>query len=416
MFMSEATIQSIKPDGAIGKAPRKAGSGVIAGKKAKGGASASNQHDTGAIRVASGKTRSVKEPILPMMPESITRPVKAPFPTSPSSPFDDKYDIESERLSLADMVQADEADMDDIRFPRYAELMDREDALRQLKSKSRLRGYADKIVTDAEAQRFSRLGKLVAAEREVMLLHTRDSYRLFMGRERGEQGYGAVSGKRIAASLRAIWLLSGNDNPYADWALLQTSDRIHDLRANLEKCGEQRVATLDALRSRGLNYSILQSQSPAEVELGFQSPYGYMLAEMIVDIDYYARIIKTLVAKDKMTQKEGSTRLFHDAISPARGIFETMLPVQRMLQREEILPLSRSDWTGSNEFAKKRVQFAVECFGECPRDVFTGARVPRHSRRKGEPSAEELSFLKSVPLDGHVTDQRDAVATTGALL
>jgi integrating conjugative element protein (TIGR03761 family) len=421
--MTDTTVQPIKPDGATSKAPRKSKPSAKAiienGANAGTRSGATTKSPAKAVLVDGSKMQPrpiAKAPLLAMMPESITRPVAAPFPTSPKSPFPDKYDIDSERISLADMNEMDDFGVNDIRWPRYAELCDREDELLRMKANSRHRDYADKFVGDAEAKRFSTLGKLVSSEREVMVLHTRDSYRLFMGREKGDSGFGAVSGKRIAAALRAVWLLSGNDNPYADWALLQTSDRIHDLRASLEKAGTGRFSTLQALKNRGLNYSVLRSENPAEVELGFQSPYGYMLAEMIVDIDHYARVIKTLVNKDKMTQKEGYTALYRDAIQPARSIFESLLPIQRMLQREHMLPLSRADWTGANDLAKKRVQFALECFGECPRDIFTGERAPRHSKRKGEPSKDELSFLQNVPLDGHSAARAIDLVAAEALL
>ncbi|MBK6336623.1 MAG: DUF1845 family protein [Betaproteobacteria bacterium] len=34
-----------------------------------------------------------------------------------------------------------------------------------------------------------------------------------------------VGGRRVAAALRAIWHLSGNDNPYADWVLVNIGER-----------------------------------------------------------------------------------------------------------------------------------------------------------------------------------------------
>ena len=45
---------------------------------------------------------------------------------------------------------------------------------------------------------------------------------MFMGRMREPGGEAApiVGGKRVAAALRGLWLLTGNDNPYADWLTL----------------------------------------------------------------------------------------------------------------------------------------------------------------------------------------------------
>jgi hypothetical protein len=65
----------------------------------------------------------------------------------------------------------------------------------------------------------SDIGELVDEAPDTMALHTREAYRLFVGRslDVAQQREPIVGGRRVAAALRAIWYLSGNDNPYADW-------------------------------------------------------------------------------------------------------------------------------------------------------------------------------------------------------
>ena len=60
------------------------------------------------------------------------------------------------------------------------------------------------------------IGALVDEAPDTMALHTREAYRLFVGRtfDPGRQIQAIVGGRRVAAALRAIWYLSGNDNPY----------------------------------------------------------------------------------------------------------------------------------------------------------------------------------------------------------
>jgi integrating conjugative element protein (TIGR03761 family) len=322
--------------------------------------------------------------------------------TFDSELFDDGYDIAKERRELADLLQRDDLGEADPRFQRVIELDNRERELRTRASTARLRNHADPVVDDGEAQKLTYIGRLVKDEGQQMLLHTKEAYRLFMGREAGAEQYGAVSGKRVAASLREVFTLSGNDNPYADWALLNFESDIKALRQSLTKHIDQGIAVLEAAAKRGLNYTILKSREPAKLEMGFTSPYGFMLAELLVDFDYYSRIVKTMVSTDKMSRREGSEAFFTHATRPARSLFEQFIPHHRMLIRDEIKALSRSDFSSNDEKAIARAKAAVALIGPCPRDVFTGENAPRHSKRRSRLSAEELQQLNAANLDANI--------------
>ena len=85
------------------------------------------------------------------------------------------------------------------------------------------------------------------------------------------------------------------------------------------------------------------------------------------------------------------------------------------MQREELAPLTRADWASHGDMAKKRVQASVALFGECPRDVFTGERGPRHSKRKAAPTAQELAYLQNVDLSTGL-DEDGSAATEERLV
>jgi integrating conjugative element protein (TIGR03761 family) len=161
------------------------------------------------------------------------------------------------------------------------------------------------VVPDTEAS--VQAGGLIDDEPDAMVLHTQEAHRLFMGRARDPQGnlQPIVGGKRVAAALRSIWYLSGNDNPYADWALIDTGERIQQLKAALDELGRECDQRLEAAARKGLIFSILKSREPVSLELGFRSPYGYTVAGLIVEFDYRVRQVKTLVRKDLMTDDEG---------------------------------------------------------------------------------------------------------------
>ena len=56
------------------------------------------------------------------------------------------------------------------------------------------------------------------------------------------------------------------------------------------------------MQTRGLRVSVLKSRAPVEVELGFRSPYGYMIVDLILDFDWYARVVKTMVQKNRLAE------------------------------------------------------------------------------------------------------------------
>jgi integrating conjugative element protein (TIGR03761 family) len=189
-------------------------------------------------------------------------------------------------------------------------------------------------------------------------------------------------GRRFAAMLKAIWYLSANDNPYADWLLIRVYQSLAGIRSQMGQVIEAREAEFERLRRKGLALSVLASRSPVTVELGFRSPYGYATAEAIVEFDYHVRMVKTLVLKDRMSDEAGRA----DIRAVGRGLRALFLePIrwERHLLREEMLPLSRRDFLpGADEAARQRVRAAVALFGEVPRKVFTGEEAPRHSQRR----------------------------------
>lgn len=323
-----------------------------------------------------------------------------PFPLSTDSPFPDGYDIASERDALADLVSAENPDKADPRWDRFAELLERESELRQI-SQGESGGHAPAGAVALQAvSRVAKLGQLVDATPDTMTLHTRDAYRLFTGSSADAEGNWppVPGGKRFAAVLKSIWHLSANDNPYADWILVRMYDGLVAIRANLSRVITAREAAIELLRRKGLALSVMASRSPKTVELGFRSPYGYATAEAIVEFDYYVRMIKTLIHKDRMSDAEGRVAI-RVVGREMRALFHESIRWERHLLREELRPLSRSDFLpGTDETARKRVRAAVALFGEVPRRVFTGAEAPRHTRRRGKLTDAELRLLGQASL------------------
>ena len=230
---------------------------------------------------------------------------------------------------------------------------------------------------DATLAANAQLGQLADATPDTMSLHTKDAYRIFTGR--GADAAGKLppipGGRRFAAVLKSIWHLSANDNPYADWILIRMYEGLVAIRAHLSRVITAREEAIEILKRKGLSLAVMGSRSPKTVELGFRSPYGYATAEAIVEFDYYVRMIKTLIHKDRMSDDEGRAAI-RELGRELRALFLEPIRWERHLLREELRPLSRSDFLpAADELAHQRVRAVVALFGEVPRKVFTGAQA-----------------------------------------
>ena len=244
------------------------------------------------------------------------------------------------------------------------------------------------------------VGQLADEAPDTMTLHTRDAFRLFLGRRSNAAGQvvSIAGGVRFAATLKAIWYLSENDNPYADWMLIRASAGVTNLRGQLATAIREREAAIASLKQRGLALSVMASRSPKTVELGFRSPYGYATADLLVEYDYFVRMIKSLVLKDRMSDADGHAAI-RQITRRIRTLFLEPIRWERYLFREVLRPLCRRDFLeGAGPEGEKRVAAAVALFGELPREVLTGASAPRHTRRRVRPTEAELRLLQQAPL------------------
>lgn len=330
----------------------------------------------------------------------------AGFPVSPDSPFADGYDIASERDALADLMASEHPDPADPRWSRLMELREREAELRRPRQPAPAPSAVPPVASPA-----ARLGQLEDATPDTMTLHTKDAYGLFSGRPADNPARlpPIPGGRRFAAVLKSIWHLSANDNPYADWVLIRMYDALVGIRANLARVIAAREEGMEVLKRKGLSISVMASRSPKTVELGFRSPYGYATAEAIVDYDYYVRMVKTLIHKDRMSDEEGRIAI-RGVGREIRALFLEAIRWERNLLREELRQLSRSDFLPSADAtARQRVRAVVALFGELPRKVFTGAEAPRHTRRRAKLTDAELRLLEQASLTaGEDSPQSDA--------
>lgn len=346
--------------------------------------------------------------VAPFIPPA---PVSIKFATESNSPFPDGYSITGEEAALAEFMAGPMTEIDPL-YDRYIELIDRKDRLEAAIKQFQERKGAEPVVARDEARGMDHLGALVDEEVDQMTIHTKEAYRMFMGRMRepGKQAAPIVGGKRVAAALRGLWLLTGNDNPYADWALLRHEQTIKEIQRALNRATKDAADELADMRKKGLNYSILQSAEPKVLNLGYRSPYGYAVSQLIVEFDYFVRLQKTLARKnlrsdDQVRQKIAELTRF------IRRVFYETTRFDRWLMRQEVRSLCRADFVpGADDQAAKRVEFASGVFGMVPSEVFTVKLQPRHSRRRLQITDAERQLLQTVGTSLEQAEQEDAAA------
>jgi len=122
----------------------------------------------------------------------------------------------------------------------------------------------------------------------------------------------------------------------------------------------------------------------------------YAIAELIVEFDFYVRVVKTLGRKAIFSDKQE-----HDAIRqftrPMRAAFEEFIRFETWLTKPELLPLCRNDFLpGADAEAQRRVAAVTGIFGAVPPGIYAAQQVSRHSQRRVSISDTEKAMLERV--------------------
>lgn len=346
------------------------------------------------------------------------------FVTEKGSPFSDGYSIAGERAALKDelkLLSADELGYAHPSFDRVMELDKRERQLAHSVAEYQQRNGADVTVSLNDARSMQTLGALVASSQDTdtMTLHTKEGLRLFMGRAKDPQKKHEVihGGTRIGSGAKVMWVLTGTDNPYADWALVRLESSLRTITETLLTETEAGQKKLMAMRERGINYSVLHSQKPQTLQLGFKSPYGFAIAEMIALYDYYVRVIKSLVHRN-LRADEDAYAAIRGVTRTIRGRFSEFARFERCLTYPQCAGLSRADYvlvqtdktTEAAKAAAARIAAVTEIFGPVPAEIFSGALSPKHSKRRQKLTQHDRALLDSIARDLEHAEVADPAA------
>jgi integrating conjugative element protein (TIGR03761 family) len=112
---------------------------------------------------------------------------------------------------------------------------------------------------------------------------------------KGSWSYKRMGLLQFAKVMQSLWQAAKEDDPYAEWYLMQTYEQITLLKEEVKKVEilcQEKFAQL-----RGLEVKVMDNLKPIKFPLKFSTPFGYMAAYLIADLDYIfrqANILKRL--------------------------------------------------------------------------------------------------------------------------
>lgn len=299
--------------------------------------------------------------------------------------FDDNYNIDRERRELRDMI-AGPVRADDPRLPRFVELQRREQILRERAAAAvadaGVPPAASKAV-DNDTATVDAMSPLANSQEEAMILHTKDAYRLFIGRQADlannvQPTFGA---RYCAFALRNLWTLSNQNNPYADWALVNIDAELDTLKQFLKQRTDEQNAALEKLRETGLEVAVLKSIRPQRTVLHFSSPYAYAVIQLLLAFDLYVRIVRTLGRRSAISDADVTVEI-RTVARKLRHTFLTVIRYARVLTSDKLKNHTRDDFEADASAAGlERRRVLEEIYGPVPANILDGSLRPRHSKR-----------------------------------
>lgn len=210
-----------------------------------------------------------------------------------------------------------------------------------------------------------------------MALHTLQAQKLFTGRKRTEGTKGIPGVMTFANVCFQLWMLTANDNPYADLLLIQVTEEIEEIDKEISTAIKKLKSILEERKERGLTHEIAASAKPLIIgDISFGSPYGYKACDLLVNFDYYIRVASTLedVGQIKTADsKAAKEEMWHRVRT---FVYKTVRQAD-VLRKEKLLPLSRADFApDADDDAKIRVALVAQTLGELPKDILSGKRKP----------------------------------------
>jgi len=231
-----------------------------------------------------------------------------------------------------------------------------------------------------------------------LTLHTHHAARMWRGRPARDDLPGIIGLNGFLSITNKMARGASQDDPYSDWWLIRTEEKINDVKARLAEVKEQLesiYANVPAAMSLGENLNL----QPASIAIFANSPLGFLAIFLLAEFDEISRRL-VLAHHTALIDRNTLDRYLEDCSHHLRSLFT-------LVQRYRYSGTTREDFAAGNAAASA----AIEKFGEVPADILDGIRRSRFAppiyRRSEIPSANALPDDPSVPTDAQLDGDND---------
>lgn len=228
-------------------------------------------------------------------------------------------------------------------------------------------------------------------------IQTRQAQILLTGREASEGKPRIMGLMQFSTYLSQIAVAARQDDPWADWMLVQVEERLEQAEGKLK----EQQANLDRVLGANpmMDIQVSESVKPLKVSIGFASSHAYWVARVILQFDSVVRAVLT-ARHHALLDQQMSSLLMDDAARLIRRIFETTV-------RYRVTGLTRADLKAGNA----RVAEAEQKMGCVPADILEGARRAKFAPALPASQTEQASAPAEEKPTPAAADSDEAGAT-----
>lgn len=197
-------------------------------------------------------------------------------------------------------------------------------------------------------------------DKVTITLHTKQAYGIMKGRPADGKKPVVIGLFGFAGRTKEIFDAAKNDNPYADWWLIRTEEKIMSCRLVLKVLDELIKDRLGSIAGITIEFD---DASPATTELKFLSQYGHLVAHIIT---LYDTAMRSLISLRKIGQLD-------DVIETHRRICGRQIRgLLGFSYQYKSMKVSRSDMIDRTD---KGIQ-AEKRLGSLPREILNSEKLP----------------------------------------
>lgn len=217
----------------------------------------------------------------------------------------------------------------------------------------------------------------------VVTIQTRQAQMLVTGRERTETQHRILGLMQFSKYLNQIAEAARNDDPYADWFLLQAEEALEAASSGIATLRERLAKLLDSVPA--MQVEVAQSTKPLRITLNFAASYAYWTTRVITDYDELVRMVLTArhVAYMDAAAERG---VLNEASRMVRRVFEST-------SRYRYTGITREDVRQSTELARQ----ATGLMGQLPLAIQEKRQRPKFAPAISVRSAPDKKAAANAP-------------------